>query len=325
MRLTRKLVIFTVASVTTLTVLIANSGDGLRVNPGDGWNLSADGFELVIASAKTDWSKLNISLEAHPGKYYMLSWFAKSSSAHDGDKLIFSPQWSDKYQCGANTYYLSDAWLEYRYYFYSGETFGEVGFSALVSAPLTQTVSVKNVKLTELTMEGNPLADGGVWASGKYPALWYIDNYKTGQPYALTESLDDSSITGKSLSFQPGVYDSSDGLSQIKSIALPVEPGERYHFECWLKTSRDIPVRIVASNWFTPHRKKTGTPNEGHWFKIVQVAGNVDWRKISMDLVIPKDLTPYPDFQGRTIRIGVGYQENDVTLRLAGAAFSRLE
>ena len=97
------------------------------------------------------------------------------------------------------------------------------------------------------------------------PATEFFHPLKSGWRNAV-EAADDSSPTGKSISFTlPEIY-------SLRSAYLPVVPGKTYRLELWVKGSDVLGAKIRMDTYMGPLEGK-------HCYRDVNVSVSKSWKK----------------------------------------------
>ncbi|HBE03309.1 MAG: hypothetical protein A2096_02770 [Spirochaetes bacterium GWF1_41_5] len=292
--------------------LFADNPQVLTIKENGIWKKKGEAIIRTTADAVAHWDTIELSTEIAADKYYCISMKVKSSVDTVDNLLAVVSKWNDNYQCvSTESYALNTVWSELFLFFYSGQNSEKVDFVLQCPGAFAQEIIIKDIKLNEQKESpDNLLPEGGFSADDKYPPLFIFKRVK-GQEGLLTCGADESSLTGKSMHLLPGA-----GENIISSIALPVISGKKYKLEMWTKADQKISARLIVSDWFSPHR------NEKSIGQSKTIAVFPEWKKESLEVSVPADLSEYPDLQARIVKIIIKTTPGAAQLWFFGISFS---
>jgi hypothetical protein len=248
------------------------------------------------------WPGLSFSQPLDPDRYYRVTWEMKNSFQEADATFMLMVKMDQK--CGRFPYTLSQEWNTYTGYFYSGQADeAHVSFYPNPGAP--KTIAVKNVRCTQLspeTLRATLLPNGNFEACADLPTAFRkrrdtLDN--------LIELAGPQDFLAGEKSLAVSFQRQNRGKSGIRSIQMPVVPGQNVDFSFWAKAEKTYVITVILQAWSGfGHRGK-------HFCKFHRFKITPEWHEYSARVDIPEAIGEYLDLQDRLLFITIRSENNN--------------
>jgi len=297
--------------------LSCHATEEIKPLPDPQWKAASDaGRPCYVLDCKGDGSSPCVAIEKplEPGAFYSLSWKLKGAGAGEdapskaslqidvGAKALY------KYQFGAQ-------WTVCYAYFKSDDAKAAV-LKIAVSDSSKGKAYLKDMELKKLSpkdFRANLLPDGNFELSKDVSSVWSSEAQQMPPGSAMKLLNSQDFLYGeRTLSI------SSDGApASVRSIQLPVVPGQKYELRFWAKASCKAGLNATLQAW-SPfgHKGK-------HFHRGMKFSLGTEWREFSFKFEIPAKIEDYSDLRDGLMFIVLGLSkcDNPVSVMLDDISF----
>lgn len=296
----------TMLLLTAAGTLSAADAIPLQLSRNGSWKADESGkqFTRTVKDGVAEWSQVLAKAELEAKSYYRFSWRMTSSKEGSSDPLVLEVNGPEKVHLSRYTTFAPAPDIQ-QFHLYTDTCPGTYTFSLRSGMKTAQTLTCGELKLEKLSSSD---LEQELFSS---PATEFFHPLKSGWRNAV-EAADDSSPTGKSISFTlPEIY-------SLRSAYLPVVPGKTYRLELWVKGSDVLGAKIRMDTYMGPLEGK-------HCYRDVNVSVSKSWKKVTAEWKVPTDTAASPMLRSGMLRLDMKFDSPAATVSVAGVSLKMVK
>ena len=296
----------TMLLLTAAGTLSAADAIPLQLSRNGSWKADESGkqFTRTVKDGVAEWSQVLAKAELEAKSYYRFSWRMTSSKEGSSDPLVLEVNGPEKVRLSRYTTFAPSPDIQ-QFHLYTDTCPGTYTFSLRSGMKTAQTLTCGELKLEKLSSSD---LEQELFSS---PATEFFHPLKSGWRNAV-EAADDSSPTGKSISF------TLPEISSLRSAYLPVVPGKTYRLELWLKGSDVLGAKIRMDTYMGPLEGK-------HCYRDVNVSVSKSWKKVTAEWKVPTDTAASPMLRSGMLRLDMRFNSPAATVSVAGVSLKMVK
>lgn len=296
----------TMLLLTAAGTLSAADAIPLQLSRNGSWKADESGkqFTRTVKDGVAEWSQVLAKAELEAKSYYRFSWRMTSSKEGSSDPLVLEVNGPEKVRLSRYTTFAPSPDIQ-QFHLYTDTCPGTYTFSLRSGMKTAQTLTCGELKLEKLSSSD---LEQELFSS---PATEFFHPLKSGWRNAV-EAADDSSPTGKSISF------TLPEISSLRSAYLPVVPGKTYRLELWVKGSDVLGAKIRMDTYMGPLEGK-------HCYRDVNVSVSKSWKKVTAEWKVPTDTAASPMLRSGMLRLDMRFNSPAATVSVAGVSLKMVK